>query len=1005
MPSISLPTADESTAMFNQAMDAPIIPAAPAPRAPAAAAPMPQAVGRINVIDKGGAVSNIPADQLQQAIDSGYRVASEPEVHNADLQEKHGGTLSQLGTAAEGALSAATFGASTGVERAIGQGLGIDELKPEAILGRSEANPVSKMVGEGAGLAASALIPGAGAANILGKVGGAAAKALVPGATALIEAQAAVRAGATGAKAALAAAEAATPLAARIGSTVVRDSVENALFQSGSEVSKMLASDPNQSVETAMADIGLAGALGGVLGGSMKGAGALWEAQGAPQLQKALTSISKRMGGIDGQLPEDVEAAITSSGVKLSPEVKAGLANDPSVRQMFKTLEQSDTTGAGRELQETFKADRRRLSDSVVEALGHTPDSVPQEMSKAAAGKSIGETLAKEIDARIAPLSKAYDDIHAQHSKMELEPSLQERLVKGADPATTTNQGTIDALGDKLGKLAETERWTISPSSDEMKLVNNVMSELPLLKTVDDLAKKATQVGNVAAADPFNKPLGRAAGLIKRTIRDMQEQVIGERIGAEAGEKALSEYNQVRAAYAQQAGLRDALDSRLKLKASTSGYAKALKEAALTDGETLVKRLSDTGDADLLNLLQTHFPDTAKALQKHHLDSLLVSAVGKARPGEAINSSALIKAIEKMSRETPELADFVLPKDSREKISGVAAILDRFSELPHNFSNTARTMDGLFKYVPAGAAGMVTMLISHNPYTALLAGGLTKTLGKDLPDAGRLALLKWLGSGKKIDAASFGAMVHQIQSTIKGNAAATKAAKDIFNASTKVIISDVSSRDRNRKTLDKQVRAAKENPTALIESKDPAAYYLEKEGIAKGQTIGRALSYLQTKIPNTERASPLDKAPTVNPVQQASYNRALDIANHPLSVLESAKRGMLTPSDVKDLQTMYPALYKSLQTKVMSSMVDALDKEKLIPYPQRMALSMFLGQPLDSSMTPASIQSAQAVNQMPAGAGEMQGQGPKHTTSALNKIPSSYQTPLERTQANKAQKP
>jgi hypothetical protein len=93
--------------------------------------------------------------------------------------------------------------------------------------------------------------------------------------------------------------------------------------------------------------------------------------------------------------------------------------------------------------------------------------------------------------------------------------------------------------------------------------------------------------------------------------------------------------------------------------------------------------------------------------------------------------------------------------------------------------------------------------------------------------------------------------------------------------------------------------------------------------------------------------------------QEAIYNKALDIAQNPLSVLKDVKNGTLTSTDTTHLQHLYPALYERIKEKLFSQIIDAKEQEKIIPYKVRMGLSRFLGQPLDVSMQPTSIMSNQ----------------------------------------------
>ena len=90
---------------------------------------------QVDVISPEGDVGSIPQSQLTEAMNNGYRQASMQELAAFDKEQKYGTLPEQLKTAAEGAAEAASFGTSTGLERALG-------VKPEDILARREVNPL-----------------------------------------------------------------------------------------------------------------------------------------------------------------------------------------------------------------------------------------------------------------------------------------------------------------------------------------------------------------------------------------------------------------------------------------------------------------------------------------------------------------------------------------------------------------------------------------------------------------------------------------------------------------------------------------------------------------------------------------------------------------------------------------------------------------------------------------------------------------------------------------------
>ena len=111
------------------------------------------------LVDGSGSVIEVPAEQAGSLAVAGYTPATPEQIaiHQANLarQAEYGGIGSQVGTFAEKALSALTFGGSTWLETGI-----LDPLypsagfSPEDIQARAEVNPSAAGTGTVVGVAA-----------------------------------------------------------------------------------------------------------------------------------------------------------------------------------------------------------------------------------------------------------------------------------------------------------------------------------------------------------------------------------------------------------------------------------------------------------------------------------------------------------------------------------------------------------------------------------------------------------------------------------------------------------------------------------------------------------------------------------------------------------------------------------------------------------------------------------------------------------------------------------
>ena len=898
-----------------------------------------------------------------QQLDSNAPPGLDEFVSPVANEEKYGGVREAyhaLGTGfAEGA--AGPLG-----DVALTEGLG---RKPEDVRGEVEQHPLAHAAGVMGGLISTAGL-GVGLGAVLPKIGSAVSGALGVAETA--------------------------PIIAKIGSTAAAAAVENAAFQLSDEGSKLALNDPNQSIDSAAINVGAAGILGGALGAGLGVGSALWSAAKGSETAGVLKALVDKVGGFEQTIPDAVQTTLDKSGLDLAPELKGALAKDPKWQEMFNNLRQTDTSISGKKLQKAYHDFRSQASDAAIEAFGKTPEEIQSlgDLSKYESGKNIGDVLASEYHEQVSPLSKAFEDYKTRYGKTEIP----------GDAKTVTGEtipGVMSDAIDKISQMAVDQGWAASPSSDIMREVNRVVKELPLQKNIKNLGDYITQVGN-NTSDFTNPALRRAGGMIKGVLKDTEAKVLQNVVGKSEGLEAAEAFNNARKAYAAQSELKDALNDRLHIRGSnTANFAKTLRETAQTDGESVLRRLSGTGDADLLNFLQQNYPKTAQALRDYHINDLLKSAADKAAPGLSINSEQLAKKIAGMS---PELRNFIAPKEALEKIQAIDSVTKQFNKLPYNFSNTARTFDKMVEYVPSTVVGVLTALVTHNPAIGAVVGALTKTIGKEVPDAIKLSLLKFMGSSKPINSEAFHAVVDMMHNALKGEEALNKAAKNVFKQDVEV---SKKPSEGQRLKLDNMLKKVQENPELLQNVGQKAAYYAPDHGIAASAQAVLISNFLNASRPEKEPQNPLDTKIPPTKAELAEYNNLLDLANNPLILLNKVKSGTVTPKELMAVKSMYPALYNRMSEKLSNEIAETKAKGKVIPYNTRMGLSLMLGQPMDSTMTPGAFQATQQANmplnqpQMPQGASNPQGKG-RPSSPALQKLPGAFKTPGQAAEERRA---
>ncbi len=151
-------------------------------------------------------------------------------------------------------------------------------------------------------------------------------------------------------------------------------------------------------------------------------------------------------------------------------------------------------------------------------------------------------------------------------------------------------------------------------------------------------------------------------------------------------------------------------------------------------------------------------------------------------------------------------------------------------------------------------------------------------------------------------------------------------------------------------------------------------------------TALKGAQFLGTKLPrSTTPRLPLDPPFKPTMPQMIKFNRYHQAVSRPLSALSELEAGQVHPETLEVLAQVYPTLYTEMQTEVMNAMTEAIADKRPVNYQKRLALSAFLGQPIDSSMVPGVAQANQAVLRAHAVA-KAAAEAPKTTASGLGKL-------------------
>lgn len=178
------------------------------------------------------------------------------------------------------------------------------------------------------------------------------------------------------------------------------------------------------------------------------------------------------------------------------------------------------------------------------------------------------------------------------------------------------------------------------------------------------------------------------------------------------------------------------------------------------------------------------------------------------------------------------------------------------------------------------------------------------------------------------------------------------------------------------------------NESHGIQYNHPIAQAYPEQNMLLQAAKGRMSNYL-TGLKPQENVPKLafDHKPD-NRQQKKSYEKALHIAAHPLSVLEHVQKGTIEPEHITHLGNLHPEVGQIMEKKITERIVKDQLENKKPSYKVRQGLSMLLGTPLGSEMTQPNLMAVQASFQTK----KDQQQAPKKSITALSKASQPYLT-------------
>ena len=157
-----------------------------------------------------------------------------------------------------------------------------------------------------------------------------------------------------------------------------------------------------------------------------------------------------------------------------------------------------------------------------------------------------------------------------------------------------------------------------------------------------------------------------------------------------------------------------------------------------------------------------------------------------------------------------------------------------------------------------------------------------------------------------------------------------------------------------------------------------------------------AVQFLNSKLPSAGNELLQDRHRGASTAHKRSWLDMHNTVSDPLSVLDKVENGTVNSNHLQALQSVYPDLHQEMIGKMKEHLGQFKLDGKQLPYKKRLAISKFIGEPLDSTMTPQSAQAiiaAAGANTGPAAQANANKKATEAQLNQINKTNNIYATP------------
>lgn len=953
-----------------------------------------QAGQSVNVVNPDGSLVSLPAEQVPEALQSGYRIPGQEQVTEHENQKKYGEGFGNEAKAAAAALArTASFGASDVALTHPLSPLGPSLVDPNTLKQLEERNTV----GDIAGTIGAFALPFDSAVTAVGKLGEAVTEAAGPMAAKIA--------------ASLANPET-SPIVAKIlasvgetGAKTLGSAVEGAVYGAGNAVTEHALGDPDANGENLLHNVGYGALFGGGMGSVLGITGETYKAlkgtfgkdianaatkdaiienaalHPTPQMIEPPTSLEEIERHIANAAKEGYGEELPAKGRLLETnDILAGESQYPAhslqvqsltsplLRDSYKVALENPQSVDGQTLRTYEAVQKREASDKLLPKF--IQDIAPEEKlisDPVEAGNHAVNTFVKQYNTEKETLSPFFKEFDKKAINLSADPTA----------VLTTIDKSLPEAAQYIVK--DPEGYSIAKYSPKMPFSKDTHEAIKsLLDTLNDPAGVTiADLRNVRESlrDKVNflsaPRVSREISGLRRSIMDLMQDEVDKLAPGEAVEglnhplkSPLTDTRELFKRYAQNEEKRAIIEQIMGGSISDkASFAREIKPEEVLNrlfGNTIsVKAAKEILGADF------------NKIAANYIKQKVGGVTDVTKNGFSSNKFATF-----LKQKAPELEEALA--QNPDQLNKIRAVTDKMRILPDspsiNPSGTAKAtllqkMQNLGGYlgkdgitsIPGKVLGALgeayDEMKQHSEFNRILRSGSNANSEEQLVNKTRQ-----YGALSKIER-----MQQATANTI------SKGAKALFTVGdkTKVVLSQkLIPKEEQQKKYDKLQTHLKEmtgNPELFIDAlskstQDLQAIAPDINGSLNNAAV-RATQFLRSKLPAQDPSSTLTAPYKPSGTELAIFNRYVHAVNHPLDILKELKNGTITKESLETVQTVYPKLVGQIQ-KAISDNLNEKNVAKM-PYQQKLMISAFLGMDISNTLHQQNIASAQISSAPP----------------------------------------